>query len=353
MRAPRAVTPYPWAGLERVARATARKAGQARRALERSGLLERFAPALGELLGSEVAVSLRTLSYRTEPPTTPACRLAFAVGDGPAVSVVAVEPALATAALGRLLGRPVGLGSTDQALDAQLSGALAAIVIEAARRAGGTEPLRMASWPGAGEPGVAAGLTVLLDGRPYEAMVFVSGADLAPDEAPVLPELPIALCLVVGAATAEPGALASLRPGDAWLAGAGWWIDGSLAGRGLLVAPAGETGIAVELLPDAQLLVREVASVAVEVENMTDEISQAAVDAALEAPVVVRVEMGAVSMTARQWAQLRAGDVIETGKRIAEPVTLRIAGRVVARGDLVDIEGELGVRIREIVGGSE
>jgi flagellar motor switch/type III secretory pathway protein FliN len=59
--------------------------------------------------------------------------------------------------------------------------------------------------------------------------------------------------------------------------------------------------------------------------------------------------MGAVSLTAREWAELGAGDVIETGRRIAEPVILRVAGREVARGELVNLEGELGVRIRELV----
>jgi flagellar motor switch/type III secretory pathway protein FliN len=41
--------------------------------------------------------------------------------------------------------------------------------------------------------------------------------------------------------------------------------------------------------------------------------------------------------------------VIETRHRIAEPVVLRIAGREVARGELVNIEGELGVRVRELL----
>jgi len=73
-------------------------------------------------------------------------------------------------------------------------------------------------------------------------------------------------------------------------------------------------------------------------------------DAVLEAPVVVRVELAQVSMPASDWAKLRPGDVIETGQRLAEPVVLRVAGRAVARGELVDVDGELGVRIRELVG---
>jgi flagellar motor switch/type III secretory pathway protein FliN len=74
-------------------------------------------------------------------------------------------------------------------------------------------------------------------------------------------------------------------------------------------------------------------------------------EAALEAPLVVRIEIGSVSMTARDWAALRPGDVIESGRRINEPVVLRVAGREVARGELVDVEGEIGVRVREILTG--
>ena len=67
------------------------------------------------------------------------------------------------------------------------------------------------------------------------------------------------------------------------------------------------------------------------------------------APVVVRVEIGTVSVNAGDVASLRPGDVLHTGKRLAEPVVLRVGGRAIARGDLVDVEGELGVRVRELL----
>jgi flagellar motor switch/type III secretory pathway protein FliN len=72
---------------------------------------------------------------------------------------------------------------------------------------------------------------------------------------------------------------------------------------------------------------------------------------ALDAPLVVRVEVGSVTLTARDWAALRPGDVLETGLRLSEPAVLRVAGREVARGELVSIDGELGVRIHEIIEG--
>lgn len=82
-----------------------------------------------------------------------------------------------------------------------------------------------------------------------------------------------------------------------------------------------------------------------EIEN--DSEANGLAEAVLDAPVVVRVEMGSLTLTAREWARLSAGDVVAMGKRVAEPVILRVAGHEVARGELVDIEGELGVRILE------
>ena len=64
-----------------------------------------------------------------------------------------------------------------------------------------------------------------------------------------------------------------------------------------------------------------------------------------DVPVVVRVEIGMVQLPAREWAKLSTGDVLTLGKRIGEHVVLRVAGEEVARGELVEVEGEIGVRI--------
>ena len=64
-----------------------------------------------------------------------------------------------------------------------------------------------------------------------------------------------------------------------------------------------------------------------------------------DAPVVVRVELGTVEMKAREWAELAPGDVIALGRKLGEPAILRVAGVEVARGELVQIDGEYGVRI--------
>jgi flagellar motor switch/type III secretory pathway protein FliN len=71
----------------------------------------------------------------------------------------------------------------------------------------------------------------------------------------------------------------------------------------------------------------------------------ALVEAVGEVPVVVRVEIGVAEMRAREWAAIGRGDVIALGRKIGEPVTLRVGGVTVARGELVDLDGEVGVRV--------
>ncbi|MFO0661917.1 MAG: FliM/FliN family flagellar motor switch protein [Polyangiaceae bacterium] len=66
-----------------------------------------------------------------------------------------------------------------------------------------------------------------------------------------------------------------------------------------------------------------------------------------DAPVVVRVELASVTMTAQEWAELSPGGVIATGVKIGSPVMLRAGGALVARGELCELDGEVAVRILE------
>jgi type III secretion system YscQ/HrcQ family protein len=169
--------------------------------------------------------------------------------------------------------------------------------------------------------------------------------------------LTLRLPLVIGAVTLERRELLSLEEGGALLLGDTPLINATgatVTGRGVLVAPLGERGITVELRPDGRLVVGESteARLSVEPEETREPDGETLTDVLLDTPVVVRVELGAVSMSAREWAQLGPGDVIETAQRIAEPVVLRVAGREVGRGELVNVDGQVGVRIQKLYEGS-
>lgn len=62
-------------------------------------------------------------------------------------------------------------------------------------------------------------------------------------------------------------------------------------------------------------------------------------------PVHVSVEIGRVQLSADEVIQLRAGHLIELGRAPSDPVDLVVGGKLLARGELVEIEGSLGVRL--------
>lgn len=64
-----------------------------------------------------------------------------------------------------------------------------------------------------------------------------------------------------------------------------------------------------------------------------------------EAPVQVRVELGRIRMTLGELAELAPGAILDLRKDPEQPVALMVEDRMIARGELVRIEGALGVRI--------
>ena len=67
---------------------------------------------------------------------------------------------------------------------------------------------------------------------------------------------------------------------------------------------------------------------------------------ASDTPIELQVEVARFSLTLEELQRLRAGDVLVTGQRIGERVILRVSGRSFAEGELVDVEGEIGVRLQ-------
>ena len=70
--------------------------------------------------------------------------------------------------------------------------------------------------------------------------------------------------------------------------------------------------------------------------------------AALDVPVTLTVELGRVNMTLTQLADIKPGDVVDVGRNSRAPVELTSNGRLVARGELVLIDTELGVRVTNV-----
>jgi len=65
-------------------------------------------------------------------------------------------------------------------------------------------------------------------------------------------------------------------------------------------------------------------------------------------PATLVVELGRVNLNVSQVASLKPGEVVELTRHSREPVKLTSGGRLVARGELVQIDTELGVRITQV-----
>jgi flagellar motor switch/type III secretory pathway protein FliN len=335
---------YPWGALEPLSRATVQVATGVRQALGANA--ERLAFALGELLELPCELLVRRTALGHAPAlgqTLWLSRESLALG-------LLAEPALAAFLAARVLRRAETLSDPEAALSPALAGLLGALAVETARRSG--IATRLLGAPPVGEEALLVDVTLLLDGRPFSLSVFVVGAATIVDEPRLeqLGDLTLRLPLVVGSVALDRQELLGLELGGALLLEEGASIDVDGVGFGVLVGPQGERGIRVEVRPDGRLVVGETteARLTVERDNPSQNDGETLTDVLLETPVVVRVELGAVSMSAREWARLGAGDVIETGQRIAEPVVLRIAGREVGRGELVNVDGQVGVRIQKL-----
>ena len=64
-----------------------------------------------------------------------------------------------------------------------------------------------------------------------------------------------------------------------------------------------------------------------------------------DAHVELIVQLGTARVTLRQLAELSPGAIVALGRPLSGPFEVRAAGRLIGHGELVDVDGEVGVRI--------
>ena len=366
------IRPFPWASLDSLTRAQA----SVLRATRRWGAgylrLDELESVLGSLLRTEVRVRMRRVENLAGARTFGAgYGVLIASDDAQAEVLLQVEAALATTVVARAIDRPPATFHKVTSESAAIAGAFAAVIGTAVRRTHATAVLRAADAGSAAE--LQANLPILAQDWRVIALTVTVGDDaysarlvVSPRVLLTAPELPwtretlsalgatlLSLPVVVAAFEAIALDLASLEPGDALLppqwplarasSEIGW------AGTLLLAAPSGGIGITCVLSNDGRLVLGgdPQALFVREAEMVELDESSALVTAVGDVPILVRVEIGEARMAARDWAALQRGDVVALGRRVGERVVLRVGGVPVASGELVEIEGEVGVRIVE------
>ncbi len=72
-------------------------------------------------------------------------------------------------------------------------------------------------------------------------------------------------------------------------------------------------------------------------------------EAVYDVPVKVQAVLGRARMPVGKLLGLGAGTVVELDRRVGEPVDIFVNNRLIARGEVVLIDGALGVTLTEIV----
>jgi flagellar motor switch protein FliN/FliY len=69
-----------------------------------------------------------------------------------------------------------------------------------------------------------------------------------------------------------------------------------------------------------------------------------------DVPVDLTVEMGRTRLTVGETLELRQGSIVTLNRMAGEPVDLLVNGTPIARGEVVVIDEQFGLRITEVVG---
>ncbi|MDK2598922.1 flagellar motor switch protein FliN [Bacillus stercoris] len=69
----------------------------------------------------------------------------------------------------------------------------------------------------------------------------------------------------------------------------------------------------------------------------------------LDIPLSITVELGRTKRSVKEILELSAGSIIELDKLAGEPVDILVNQRIVAKGEVVVIEENFGVRVTDIL----
>ncbi len=290
------------------------------------------ADALREVLHTPVALTGRA----TPGPAwtrTPAVRLAIDLAAVPALAILEVEPSLVVKLVDRLAGGDGSAagGTALTPLEQATFELLTLLAVEAACSVGGVEealaPRVARAAPDALEGALGVELELVTDAVRGRGRLLLPPAALRVLAAEGgCPETPLRLPISVrrGVASLLPAELEALEPGD-FVA-----VQDPADGCAALVLPGGYRA-AGHLDPEG---------FRVEETSMSTRTPQI--------PVTLEVELCRVEVSLAELARLAPGAVLPLAVDRSGQVTLRAGDRAVARGELVDIDGTVGVRIASL-----
>ncbi len=283
------------------------------------------------LVGPETVVGVRKSREREKPDRLSGSLVAFDRHAALAELRVAGISILVTASLApiRALAQRLVGGATE--LDAprpptSIDHAIWALVVAAAITDFG---LAAEVWPFSDltlpDDAIAIELSVTLPNQAHLTVTAWCPRELAvrvPPSRPV-PTWPFTLPIVVGRCELPPDAVGALAERDVVVVERELSLVVGDATLGLTAAPG-----------------------SLEARVVTGYVRRAMADSA---NLELTVQCGVTALSLRELAALAPGQIIPLGRPLAGPYEIRAAGTLIGQGELVDVDGELGVRIVSLI----
>ncbi len=76
-------------------------------------------------------------------------------------------------------------------------------------------------------------------------------------------------------------------------------------------------------------------------------------DAILDVPVTISMEIGRTNVTIRNLLQLNQGSVVELDRLAGEPMDVLVNGTLIAQGEVVVVNEKFGIRLTDIISQAE
>ena len=76
---------------------------------------------------------------------------------------------------------------------------------------------------------------------------------------------------------------------------------------------------------------------------------QTPINRVIDVPLTVTLRFGQRQLTLRELLELNTGSLVELDQQVDEPVHLMLGERIIARGEVVIVDGNYGMRVLEVV----
>lgn len=80
--------------------------------------------------------------------------------------------------------------------------------------------------------------------------------------------------------------------------------------------------------------------------SVKDEVS---LEAVYDVPLQISAVLGKASMKVSQLVKLSRGSIVELDRKIGEPIDVFVNDRIVAKGEIVLVDGKIGITLTELV----